>query len=103
MAEVALIGVAPHHPAGPVATAVALHFAVSTPNFVIQEEMTGAVPWFNDVVDSPIKRVNGAWQLPDCIGLGIEVNESEARKHPYIPEDWKAAESILTDGTIVDR
>ena len=103
MAEVALIGVAPHNPAGPVATAVALHFAVSTPNFVIQEEMTGAVPWFNDVVDSPIKRVNGAWQLPECIGLGVEVNESEARKHPYIPEDWKAAESILADGTIVDR
>ena len=42
MAEAAGIGVAPHNPLGPIAGVAALHFAVSTANHVIQEEMVGA-------------------------------------------------------------
>ncbi|RYE55600.1 MAG: galactonate dehydratase, partial [Hyphomicrobiales bacterium] len=45
-AEALGIGVAPHNPLGPIAGVAALHFAVSTPNHVIQEEMVGAVPWY---------------------------------------------------------
>ncbi len=33
------MGVAPHNPLGPVANAAALHFDLSTPNFLIQEDM----------------------------------------------------------------
>ena len=44
------VGVAPHNPLGPIAGVAALHFAVSTPNHMIQEEMVGAVPWYFDVV-----------------------------------------------------
>ncbi len=50
MADAASIGLAPHNPLGPIAGAAALHFAVSTPNHVIQEEMVGAVPWYGEVV-----------------------------------------------------
>ncbi len=39
MAEAYYMGVAPHNPLGPVANAAALHFALSTPNFLIQEDM----------------------------------------------------------------
>ena len=46
MAELAGVGIAPHNPLGPIAGVAALHFDVATPNFVIQEEMTGAVPWY---------------------------------------------------------
>ncbi|MGH3746893.1 MAG: enolase C-terminal domain-like protein, partial [Micromonosporaceae bacterium] len=46
LAEAEMVGVAPHNPNGPVAGAAALHYDVCTPNFVIQEEMTGAVPWY---------------------------------------------------------
>ncbi len=35
MAETYYVGVAPHNPLGPVANAAALHFALSTPNFLI--------------------------------------------------------------------
>jgi len=45
MAETYQIGVAPHNPLGPVANAAALHFALSTPNFLIQEDMLTDVPW----------------------------------------------------------
>src|SRR5690606_7732908 len=85
-AEQALMGVAPHNPNGPIAGAAALHFDVSTPNVVIQEEMSGAVSWYDDVVSTPLKRVGNAWQVPDCIGLGVEINEKEAARHPFKQE-----------------
>ncbi len=53
---------------GPIAGAAALHFAVSTPNHVIQEEMVGAVPWYYDVVQGPIRMVDGFWQVPEAPG-----------------------------------
>lgn len=101
-AEQAFMGVAPHNPNGPIAGAAALHFAVSTPNFVIQEEMSGAVPWYDDVVSTPMRRVGSDWEVPDVVGLGVEVNETEAAKHPFKPEVFHSRGAVLGDGTIVD-
>ena len=102
MAEAVSIGVAPHNPLGPIAGAAALHFAVSTPNHLIQEEMVGAVPWYFEVVKGPIKMVDGCWQVPDAPGLGVEVDEAVAAKHPYRPEVMHTTNAVLSDGTIVD-
>src|SRR5262249_45984625 len=82
-AETAGIGIAPHNPLGPLAGVAALHFDIATPNFVIQEEMTGAVPWYWEVVDGPIRMVDGAWQVPDKPGLGVELDEKAAAAHPF--------------------
>lgn len=101
-AETAGIGIAPHNPLGPIAGATALHFDIATPNFVIQEEMTGAVPWYDEVVSTPIKRVDGAWQIPETPGLGIEVNEKACSRHPYKTEVFHTSNAVLTDGTVVD-
>ncbi len=103
MAETAACGVAPHNPLGPLAGVVALHFAVATPNFVIQEEMSGAVPWFHDVVeDSPLTLQDGHWPVPERPGLGVEVNEAEAEKHPFAQEVMHATNAVIADGTVVD-
>ncbi|MCK6452355.1 MAG: galactonate dehydratase [Alphaproteobacteria bacterium] len=102
IAEAALIGVAPHNPRGPIAGAAALHFALSTPNFVIQEEMVGQVPWYDAVASTPIRMVDGHWQLPEAAGLGVEVNEREAAKHPFKPEVYHTTNAVLDDGTVVD-
>lgn len=102
MAETVSIGVAPHNPLGPIAGAAALHFAVSTPNHLIQEEMVGAVPWYFEVVDGPIRMVDGCWQVPEMPGLGIEVNEKVASRHPYKPEVVHSTNAVLSDGTVVD-
>ncbi|MCA8906495.1 MAG: hypothetical protein KDA49_12495 [Rhodospirillaceae bacterium] len=101
-AEHAFMGVAPHNPNGPIAGAAALHFAISTPNVVIQEEMVGAVPWYDDVVSVPMRRVGSAWPAPDAPGLGVEVNEAEAAKHPFEPEIMHTQGAVLADGTIAD-
>ncbi|MGI9075692.1 MAG: galactonate dehydratase [Bryobacteraceae bacterium] len=86
MGETYLMGVAPHNPNGPVANAVALHFALSTPNFLIQEDMLGDVPWRFDIVETNINRERGYWLPSDAPGLGIEVDEREAAKHPFEQE-----------------
>lgn len=102
MAEAASIGVAPHNPLGPIAGVAALHFAVSTPNHVIQEEMVGAVPWYFDVVQGPIRMIDGFWQLPEAPGLGVEVDEAVCARHPFAQEVIHTTNAVLEDGTIVD-
>lgn len=102
MAEAVSVGVAPHNPLGPIAGVAALHFAVSTPNHVIQEEMVGAVPWYFDVVRGPIRMVDGHWQVPEAPGLGIEVDEAACAAHPFAPEIIHTRHAVLDDGTIVD-
>jgi galactonate dehydratase len=101
-AEQAFMGVAPHNPNGPIAGAAALHFDVSTPNFVIQEEMSGAVPWYDDVVSTPMRRTGSYWAVPHQPGLGVEINEKEAAKHPFKQEVIHTQGAVLEDGTIVD-
>ncbi len=94
------MGVCPHNPMGPIAGVVGLHFAAATPNFVILEESSGSVPWYNDVVSTPIKRVDGYWQLPTAPGLGVEVNEDVAKQHPFQQERIGGKEAILArDGS----
>ncbi len=102
MAETAGCGIAPHNPLGPIAGVAALHLDVATPNFVIQEEMTGAVPWYFEVVQGPIRMVDGAWQVPEAPGLGVEVDEKAAAAHPFAQEIMHATNAVLADGTVVD-
>ena len=86
MAEAYSIAVAPHNPNGPLATAVAIHYALATPNWMIQEMLTSDVPWRNDVLTSPIEVVNGYIAPPTGPGLGVDINEKEAAKYPFKPE-----------------
>lgn len=103
MAEAVGIGMAPHNPCGPIAGAAALHFAIATPNHVIQEEMVGSVPWYHDVLSqSPIKMVDGCWSIPEAPGLGVEINEAEAVKYPFKQETIHTLHARLSDGTVVD-
>jgi galactonate dehydratase len=100
MAEAHQIAVAPHNPNGPVATAATIHFAAATPNWIIQEAITSDVPWRNDVVINPIEVVNGYVSVPDRPGLGIDIDEAEAVKHPFQPE--KMQRYFHPDGSVAD-
>ena len=79
-----------------------LHFDVATPNFLIQEEMSGVVSRFGEVLSGLPVLVNGHWAAPDKPGLGIEINEKIAAAHPYKPEPQNASAAVLDDGTVVD-
>jgi galactonate dehydratase len=102
MAESWTMGVAPHNPLGPVANAAALHFDLSTPNFLIQEDMLTDVPWRWEVVQHSLRSEGGYWLPVDAPGLGIEVNEAAAAKHPFRQEVIHAMTVRAADGAILD-
>jgi len=102
MAEVYTMGVAPHNPLGPIANAAALHFDLSTPNFLIQEDMLTDVPWRWEVVRHSLRSEGGYWLPNDAPGLGIEVNEAAAARHPFRQEIIHATTVQAHDGAILD-
>jgi galactonate dehydratase len=102
MAETYQMGIAPHNPLGPLANAVALHFALATPNFLIQEDMLTDVPWRWDVVKSSLKTENGYWLPTTAPGLGIEVDEEKAKDHPFKPDVIHALGIRASDNAILD-
>ena len=92
--------VAPHCSVGPVALMAALHFAASTPNFMIQEAFGEFdVPWRDDLVCGWNPLQKGEFILPEKPGLGVELNESVIAAHPYVknafPSLWDS--EWLTD------
>src|SRR2546427_1098058 len=102
MAEVYYMGVAPHNPLGPVANAVALHFDLATPNFLIQEDMLTDVPWRWDVVERSLETRAGYWLKSESPGLGVEVDEKEAAKHPFQTEEMHPTTIRAADGASSD-
>lgn len=95
MAATQDLRIAPHCSVGPVALSAALHFAVSTPNFMIQEAFGEFdVPWRNDLVCgwNPVR--NGEFFVSEQPGLGVELNEGVIAAHPYV----KNAFPSLWDG-----
>jgi galactonate dehydratase len=100
MAEVYDIAVAPHNPLGPLATMVSLHVGFSTPNFLIQEVMRSDVPWRYDIIKEDFEIVDGHFTPPGRPGIGIEIDEQEAAKHPYQPEP--AMRYFHPDGSVAD-
>lgn len=102
MAETYCMGVAPHNPLGPVANAAALHFALSTPNFLIQEDMLTDVPRRWDVVEHSLETRDGYWLKTERPGLGVEVNEQEAAKHPFRQEVMHPLTNRAADGAVLD-
>jgi galactonate dehydratase len=100
MAETYSISVACHNPQGPVSTAASLHVGFATPNYLIQEVVRKDVEWRRDVVDEPISMEGGVARVPTRPGLGIEINEREAAKHPFQPEVTMAY--VHRDGSVAD-
>ncbi len=100
MAETYSISVACHNPQGPVSTAAALHVGFATPNYLIQEVVRADVPWRNDILINPLDVSRGSCHAPTEPGLGIDINEAEARKHPFQPEVTMAY--FHKDGSVAD-
>ncbi|MSP11622.1 MAG: galactonate dehydratase [Chloroflexi bacterium] len=100
MAETYSMAVAPHNPNGPIATAVAVHFALATPNWLIQEAITNDVPWRNEVLEHPIEVKDGYVDIPVRPGLGIDVNEKAAAKYPFKAE--AVQRYFHADGAVAD-
>ncbi len=97
IAETSYIGFAPHNPSGPVANAATLQLAACCPNFSILEIMYSDVDYRKAVTNENLEYKDGYITIPSKPGLGIEINEEECLKHPYVPHTLRHYTGALTD------
>ncbi len=74
--------ICPHNPLGPIANAMTLHLAASTPNFAWLETMVSDVPWRSHVVRESVVIEDGMMLIPDAPGLGVDIDEEACAAHP---------------------
>ena len=60
------------------------------------------VPWREEVVRSELRHEAGYWLPPSAPGLGIDIDESVAARHPYEAEVQHPVNARAADGSIVD-
>jgi len=102
LAEAFHVQVVPHNPLSPVSTAACIQLAACIPNFALQEYPKGEdeAPK-SEIVKRPVAQENGFLIVPDAPGIGIELAEDAAERHPYVP---RAVQTRLhADGSVVDQ
>lgn len=98
MAEAQYIMVAPHNPMSPLATAVNVHFAASTPNFHVLEYRAPDSGASKDVLQEPLMVKNDGYvDIPNKPGWGVELNEEAFKSMP--PSPWRRGTNFRTDGS----
>ena len=102
LADARRIALAPHNPQGPVSTAASLEFGFSQPHYIICETVTEDVPWRGEVVDTAhvVLREGRIVRPSGRPGLGVEVNEAAAARHPFQPESLQRV--YYRDGSVGD-
>jgi galactonate dehydratase len=97
MAEAHYVMVAPHNPLGPLATMVNVHFAASTPNFLILEyQPDDRSPRRDLIKGDPIVVKDGYLPIPDKPGWGYEMDEEAFKRLPAQP--WHRGFAFRADG-----
>jgi L-alanine-DL-glutamate epimerase-like enolase superfamily enzyme len=72
-----------HMAGSPVACMASVHCAAATENFLVMENHSVDVPWWNDLVEGVEKPIlnKGFIAVPDKPGLGITLNEAVVKQH----------------------
>jgi gluconate/galactonate dehydratase len=83
LADTYYVALAPHCISSPVGTMASAHVAAAIPNFLALEWHGMSVPFWNDIVtglDGPVIQ-DGYVTVPDRPGIGVELDESVARRY----------------------
>lgn len=96
-AESRYIPFAPHNPSGPAANAATLQLAANCPNFSILEIMYADVDYRKAITNEELNYKDGYMEIPNKPGLGIELNEEECQKYPYMPHTLRHYTGELTN------
>ncbi|WP_338041817.1 MULTISPECIES: enolase C-terminal domain-like protein [Haloarcula] len=79
--------IAPHNPNAGVNTAASLHLCAGIENLEVLEHMSRDVDWGEEIVDYDWEVEDGAIEVPDKPGLGVEFDPEAARDHPGESKD----------------
>jgi L-alanine-DL-glutamate epimerase-like enolase superfamily enzyme len=83
IAEVHYAQIAPHLYCGPIVGAANIQIATCIPNFLILESIQQWGGFHAKLLTKPIRWEEGYVIPPEGPGLGVELDESVARAHPY--------------------
>jgi galactonate dehydratase len=98
MAEAEYVTVAPHNPCGPVATAVNVHFCLSTHNFEILEYHPDDVTARCGLIDEPVHMEKGYLIPPTRPGIGVELDIKACSGHRH--SSWHRPFLWRVDGSL---
>ena len=102
IAEAYRIEMAPHNPQSEVSTLASLHVDATTPACAIQEYSPRSEQWIQDLFyGGAVKVKDGFADLPDRPGLGVDLDEKVAAKHPYKPVN--RPNYVFSDGRVTDH
>jgi galactonate dehydratase len=83
MAEAHYAQIAPHLYCGPIEGAANIQISACSPNFLILESIQTWGGFHAEILEEPIRWEDGYVIPPTAPGLGVELNEEVAAKHPY--------------------
>jgi len=83
MAETHYAQIAPHLYSGPVVGAANIQLATCSPNFLLLEGIETWGGFHAEILKAPIQWVDGYVIPPTGAGLGVELDEEVAARHPY--------------------
>jgi galactonate dehydratase len=83
MAEAHYLQISPHLWGGPILAAACLQIDACCPNFLIQESLDTFGGFHAGLLTNPIEWKDGFLTRSKRPGLGCELNETAARKHPF--------------------
>jgi galactonate dehydratase len=83
MAEAYHVQIAPHLYCGPVVGAANVQLATCSPNFLILESILGGIGFHAEILSRRIEWQDGFIVPPTAPGLGVELDEQVAARHPY--------------------
>ena len=83
MAEAHYAQIAPHLYCGPVEGAANIQLDTCTPNFLIQEGIGTWDGFHAEILETPIRFEDGYIIPPTAPGIGVELDEAVAERHPY--------------------
>jgi galactonate dehydratase len=96
IAEANYVVVAPHNPTGPIATAVNVHFAASTHNFLILEYHPDDEGPRAGLLQQPVTLKDGYLEIPETPGLGVELDPDGIPDRPI--RNWRRSPLTGPDG-----
>ncbi|HJO33474.1 MAG TPA: enolase C-terminal domain-like protein, partial [Anaerolineales bacterium] len=91
MAEAHYAQIAPHLYCGPIEGAANIQIGLCSPNFLIQESIETWDGFHAQILKKPIRWEEGYILPPTEPGLGVELDEEVAARHPYNGEKLNLA------------
>ncbi|MBL8291858.1 MAG: galactonate dehydratase [Bryobacterales bacterium] len=102
IAEAYRVEMAPHNPQSEVSTLASLHVDATTPACTIQEYNPNREAWVRDLFfGGAVVVKDGFAELPDRVGLGVDLDEKVAAAHPYKPVN--RPQYRFADGAVADH